>query len=69
MRPLTRVTEYLLWTFDDDPPIPAAKKLFVDKIVYRLVRRHHGPQTQLDSRARLLTVLGVLPFRSRAVDL
>ena len=49
VRPLTRVTEYLLWTFDDDPPIPAAKKLYVDKIIYRLVKSHRVPLTRRES--------------------
>jgi len=35
-RPLVRATEYLLWTFDTDPPVPSRQRLHVNQITYSL---------------------------------
>jgi len=35
-RPLVRATEYLLWTFDTDPPVPSRQRLHVNQITYGL---------------------------------
>ena len=52
LRPLARLTEYMLWTFDDELPVSPWHELEVDKLTFALVRRR---AQRLRGRGRVLS--------------